>query len=391
MAFDAAQFLRNPIRFDRVDTMMPNVMESADAARAAETGRLGGATVVVQTDAAAELMDSMEELSMLFEEKASKKLSDRKLGETRARSSTYVEAVENWMKALPDLPGREHLERLLRQLRNLFAAGTPPDVAELKQILARLSEDPSHQFALLDILEQALGSEEHGLRTLLNKTRESLLSEKGGEIRAGINLATEVNARATTPEEMSNLRNLYRSEVLGFKTPQDCFRSILASRGAGALDATIDFLTKGCGTDLACAMPSRDPVELRRILLDLQCVQVLKTVLDTMNALAARMGREFGETMLLNGEAMTGRVIDFTERPILSGDQLAAFVSACGVMQLLAKMDFSREMLQVFRKLSSRLFSSEDDRQQLLEATQEFLDVLIAEEIDPDEEKEGNR
>lgn len=387
MAFDAAQFLRNPIRFDRVDTMMATVMETPETASSAETGRLGGAPVVVESDAAAELMDSMEELSMLFEEKASKKISDRKLGELRSRSSTYLEAVENWAKALPDLPGREYLDRFLRQLRALFTAGTPPDLQQLKQMLSKLSDDPSHLFAMIDILEQALESGESDLRTLLNAARENLLKEKGGEIRAGINLASEVNARATTPEEMSHLRNLYRSEILGFKTPQDCFRSILASNGAGRLADTIDFLMKGCGTDLTCAEPSRDPVELRRILLDLQCVQVLKTVLDTMNGLAGRMQREFAQPLLLNVEAMTGRVVDFTERAVRSGDQIAAFIAACGVLKLLARLDFARELQVIFRKLSSRLFDSEEDRQLLLDAAQEHLDALIAEEIDSDEEE----
>ena len=64
MAFDGAQFLRNPIRFDRMDTMMPGVIDTPSPAKTAESGRLGGATVVVQNDAASELMDSMEELSM---------------------------------------------------------------------------------------------------------------------------------------------------------------------------------------------------------------------------------------------------------------------------------------------------------------------------------------
>ena len=86
-------------------------------------------------------------------------------------------------------------------------------------------------------VEQALGAGEDELRSLVDSARTSLIKEKGGEIRAGINLASEVNARATTPDEMSALRDLYRSEILGFKSPQDCFRSILASRGAGALDS----------------------------------------------------------------------------------------------------------------------------------------------------------
>ena len=82
MAFDGAQFLRNPIRFDRMDTMTPGILD-APAVKAPETGRLAGATVVVQADATADLLDSMEELSMQFEEKSSKKLSERRLGEMR--------------------------------------------------------------------------------------------------------------------------------------------------------------------------------------------------------------------------------------------------------------------------------------------------------------------
>lgn len=390
MGFDGAQFLRNPIRFDRMDTMMPSVMNPVDVPKTAETGSLGGAAVVVQADATADLMDSMEELSMQFEEKASKKLSDRKLGETRSRASQYIDAIQNWMKAMPDMPGKDEMDKLLRLLRQMHQGGGSLDASQLKNLLSSLSGDPSHQFAMLDILEQALGAGEDELRSLVDSARTSLIKEKGGEIRAGINLASEVNARATTPDEMSALRDLYRSEILGFKSPQDCFRSILASRGAGALDSAIDFLTKGCGTDLTSASPSRDPVELRRIIQDLQCVQVLKTVLDTMDALVSRMGREFGEKLLLNGEALTSRIIDFTEKPSVSALQFAAFESECGIVRLLAKMDFSREMMNIFRKLSPRLFSSEEDRRRLIDSSQEHLDALIEEEIEHGDEEEDD-
>jgi type III secretion system YopN/LcrE/InvE/MxiC family regulator len=385
MGFDGAQFLRNPIRFDRMDTMMPTVMNADSTPKGVETGLLGGANVVVHSDATADLMDSMEELSMQFEEKAAKKLSDRKLGETRSRFSLHTAAIDNWMKAMPDMPGKEEMEKLLKLLRQMQQGGNVPDAFQLKNLLSSLSGDPSHQFAMLDILELSLASGEDELRSLIGSARSKLVNERGAEIKAGINLAAEVNARATSPDEMSALRNLYRSEILGFKSPQDCFRSILASRGAGALDSAIDFLTKGCGSDLTSAAPSRDPFELRRIIQDLQCVQVLKTVLDTMNALAARIGREFGEKMLLNGEAMTSRIVDFTEKPCVSGNQFAVFENECGIMQLLAKMDFTREMMNVFRKLSPRLFSTEEDRRRLIDSSQEHLDELIAEEIDPDE------
>jgi hypothetical protein len=47
-------------------------------------------------------------------------------------------------------------------------------------------------------------------------------------------------------------------------------------------------------------------------------------------------------------------------------------------------MDFCRELMGVFRQLSSRLFSSEDDRTRLLDATQEHLDGLVALEDEQD-------
>ncbi len=390
MSFDAAQFLRNPIRMDRADLMMPQI--GAEAAPAvAEKGLLGGMQVTVVADPAAELQDSMEELAMQFEEKTARKMGERRLGEARGRPSAYVNALESWMKTLPDMPGREEVEKFLRQLRQDGQEGRLPDLGEFKDQLARLSGDPSHQFAMLDVMDQALGPEETELRALLASARAGLLAEKGGEIRAGVNLATEVNARATTPEEMSDLRNLYRSEILGFTSPQDCFRSILAARGAGALASAIEFLRAGCGADLACDEPSRDPVALRRILTDLQCVQVLQTVLDTMSSLGARMAKEFGLALQRDGEAMTGKIVSFTEKSHVQADELAAFERECGVTPLLARMDFARELLGIFRRLSSRLFELEDDRLRLIEAAEEHLDGIISEENEAEEEEEAEQ
>lgn len=385
MPFDAAQFLRNPIRMDRADTMMPQIQAEA-APQAAETGMLRGVEVTVMQDPATELQDSMEELSMMFEEKSAKKLAERKLGEARGRSSAYVEALEAWMKAMPDMPNREQAEGLLRAMRAAAQQGALPSPEELKRQLAELSGDPSHQFAMLDVLEQALAPQETELRELLTATRGRLMAERGSEIRAGINLATEVNARSTTPEEMATLRNLYRSEILGFTSPQDCFRSILAQRGPGALSDAIEFLRAGCGVDLSSAEPSMDPVALRRVLQDLQCVQVLQTVLDTMEGLRGRMQKEFGLVLQRDGEAMTGKIIGFTERSHVQADELASFEAECGIRELLARMDFARELVAVFRRLSSRLFDLEDDRLHLIETAEEHLDGIISEENEQDEE-----
>ena len=260
MALDAAQILRQTYAAGAEAAQMREMAEAGLAkAPAVERGELMGTSFVVEADPTAELMDSMEELSFQFEEKETKRAGERKMGEMQGPRTALVKAVETWTAIMADMPGREFLARVLRNLRGASAAGSPPDPRELLRELARGSTDPSHQFAMLDILEQAFGDGEDSLRALVRQTKASLMEEKGPEIRAGINLAEEINARATSPEEMRELRDMYRGEVVGFTKPQDCFRSLLAARGAEGLKDAIDFLVAGCGADLKSSTPSLDP------------------------------------------------------------------------------------------------------------------------------------
>ena len=185
MAFDAAQILRQ------------TYAAGAEAAKLREMAE--------PADPMAELMDSMEELSFQFEEKTAKRVAERKLGEMQGPRSSLVRAVETWLAVMPDMPGRDFLVRTLRNLRSSFASGTPMSERDLLRELARGSTDPSHQFAMLDILEQAFGEGEDAMRALVRQAKAMLVEERGADIRAGINLAEEVNARATTPEEMREL------------------------------------------------------------------------------------------------------------------------------------------------------------------------------------------
>ena len=381
MSFDAAQILRQTYAAGAEAAQFRDLAAAQKTvAPAVERGELMGTAFAVEADPMAELMDSMEELSFQFEEKTAKRVGERKLGEMQGSRTALLKSIETWMAMLPDMPGRDFLTKMLRNLRGAAAAGQTPDPRELLKELGRGSTDPSHQFAMLDILEQAFGDGEGELLDLIRQAKTQLAQAKGPEIRAGLNLAAEVNTRATTPEEMQSLRDMYRGEVMGFTNPQDCFRSLLAARGPAGLKAAIEFLIAGCGVDLKSVMPSLDKVTLGRILTDLGCVQVLQTVMESLEQLAARMGREFGEKCLLNGEQMTGRVVDLTEQSFVLPSGIAAFIGECGVRKLLARMDFARELTRLFRKLSSRLFPHEDDRQRLIDATQEHLDELITEE-----------
>ena len=380
MAFDAAQILRQTYAAGAEAAQMMDLRRAETRPAEVQRGELMGTAFTVEADPTAELMDSMEELSFQFEEKEAKRAGDRKLGEMQGSRTAMAKAIESWMAMMPDMPGREFLANVMRNMRRAATAGTPQDAQALLKELARGSTDPSHQFAMLDILEQSFGEGEDAFRALVRQAKAQLSEAKGPEIRAGINLAEEVNARATTPEEMGELREMYRSEVVGFTKPQDCFRSLLAARGPEGLKDAIDFLIAGCGTDLKSASPSLEAAALGRILTDLQCVQVLQTVLDALTALGRRMDKQFGERCALDGEQMAERVLDFTEQAFVAAPGIASFIGDCGMKSLLAKMDFARELTGLFRKLSPRLFEREGDRERLVDAAQEHLDGLIAEE-----------
>ena len=344
-----------------------------------DSGIANGVQFVVEENPMQELMDSMEELAMNFEEKEMKSVGDRKLGEKLSSKQLYFTAVEKWQKAMPDMPGGEFCERMLRSLRQMRKGGQLPSTKAFLKQLGEGSKDPSHQYAMLEILEALLEAGDKDIRELVGKAREELVAAKGAEIKAGVNLAEAVNAKAKNPEEMQELRDLYRAEVIGFKSPQDCFVSLLATRGPGKLQEAIDFLVEGAGVDLQSPSPSREPAELRRIVLDLQCVGVLKTVYDKGADLLARLTREFGEKPTVDAEQLTGRIMDMTKTPFATKESVAAFLDDCGVRDVAARMDFCREFQGLVRDLSPRLFASEQGRIDMVGAAQEMLDDLIAE------------
>ena len=382
---DSAQIMRQALQAGRFDSLQNDAYSTQQTNQAAvQSGQAMGFSMQVVEDPMADLMDSMEELSFQFEEKEMKTAGERKLGELKGPRSAYITAVQEWMKTLPDMPGGEFMERMLRNLRQMQQAGRGADPQQFLKMLGEGSGDPSHQFAMLDAMERALGPDETALQNLFAAAKERLNAEKGAEIRAGINLAEQINAQAKSPEEMQDLRDLYRGETIGFKGPQDCFRSLLAARGAASLDAAIDFLVKGCGIDLQSPSPSQSPEELRRIIGDLQAVQVLKTVLDKSGALAGKMQSQFGETCLLDGQKLCGRIMDMTEMPFVNAGHVAALLSSCGLAQLLAKIYFNTELINIFRGLSPRLFEQEETRFQMEDAAQENLDGLVMLQADED-------
>jgi len=351
----------------------------------AEQGNAMGYKLETQTDPASQLQDSLEELSFQFEETEMKSVSERSLGETKKKDTSFLRAVEFWTNKMSDMPNSDFLAKLMRQARN----GAFNNPQELMKGLGEGSSDPSHQFAMLECLEEAFAENpaDEKLYGMVKEAKAELEKAKGPEIRVGINLADEISARAGNKEEMQGMRDLYRGQILGFTTPQDCFKSLVEQRGPGRLAESIDFLMSACSVDLQATTPSTQPEELRRIILDLQCVEVLKTVNEKLGRLGDRMNKQFNETLLLTAEKMTGRMLDMTKLPFMNSATVGGFVNACGLTKLLAQMDFTRELHGIFRSLSPRLFEDNESRFRMVDSAQDYLDELINKEEEEEKKK----
>ena len=143
MAFDAAQILRQTYAAGAEAAQMRELAEPARAqAPAVQRGELMGTSFTVEADPMAELMDSMEELSFQFEEKEAKRVGERKMGEMQGPRTALLKAVESWMAMMPDMPGREFLAGILRNMRAARSAGNPLSEREL---LKELSDTRRHQ------------------------------------------------------------------------------------------------------------------------------------------------------------------------------------------------------------------------------------------------------
>ena len=206
---DSAQIMRQALSAGRFDALQNSAFSTQQTNQATvESGQAMGFRLETMSDPLQELQDSMEELSFSFEEKTMKSVAERKMGEMRRAGNPFVEAVLKWQKVLPDMPGGAFMERMLRNLRQAMMQGQMFNSDGLKRMLGEGSSDPSVQFAMLEAMEEGLSANEAELKNLIAQTKQALNAEKGAEIRAGLNIAEQINAQAKAPEEMQGLRDL---------------------------------------------------------------------------------------------------------------------------------------------------------------------------------------
>ena len=289
-------------------------------------------------------------------------------------------AVAAWTGVLPEMPNADLVGRQLENLRGQVRGGAqPPDAEAFLKSLAGMSASVSVRYAVLQSMKSMLSPDEATLSALIDEAVAKLLSENERQIATEINISSAVNKSATSSDELQELRDLYRSEIDGFESPQDCFRSLLEKRGPGRILESLDFLTEGIGAELHSEMPSREPAMLGDILTQLKQVAIIKTVYDDAAQLVSRMSKEFGEQPAMNPEQLTGAILQMVQSGAATKEIVSSFIDQFGVKGQMARLDCCREFQGLVRRMSSGVFTKESDRFGFVDASQDLMDDLIDE------------
>lgn len=331
---------------------------------------------------------AMEELSTLFEERASKTLAQRKCSdETLILMPRGYAMLLAAREAFPDLPSPKMFAAFIQWIK----AHPQADAQEVLAHLANVCREPAEQLLLLRALlhSELIETREQEQRLLIAKSQ----LEEGfqSEIRAGFNLAGAVTAQSSRIEELQSWRDLYRQEVLGFTTPQRCFRSLYASYGAEGLGKALSFLVKGCGIELLSLCPSLHPEVLRRILLDLQCVEIVRSVYERIEQLFNRLKCLFGECSQVTCGELIERLLQLTERiERVTVTEIEALEKLCGWKSLKVRLDFAREMEMIICNISPRLFKKVERYRIFIESVRQYVEEIVILEEENEELICGN-
>ena len=345
-----------------------------------DSGTVNGVKFTLDEVPDAKVMNALDEVSRLFADRVTKPIGGHQIGERLTAEQQYFTAVDSWKKIFPEMPGDAQIEGRLRELRQQVRDNTLVINADLLlRIVAEMSAGPGVSYAVLQSMKAMLDPGEVALSALIDEALATLMRTSGRQILTEVNIHEAVNKAATSPADLQKLRDLYKSEVDGFTTPQECYKSLVKERGALRLWESLDFLTESLGQDLQSQLPSRDKEMLGDILTQLKQASILRTVCEELSQLVSRMSKGYGERPAQSPEELTGVLLQMVQSGAATKETVAAFLDQMGIRGLAARNYCCREFQGLVRRMSSDAFAKESDRIGFVDASQDLMDDMVAE------------
>jgi type III secretion system YopN/LcrE/InvE/MxiC family regulator len=328
-------------------------------------------TVSYQKDAMSLLSDMAEEIGLAHQEKAEKRVADRKKKEAPDSAEALAKArlaVHKMQDANP-----QDLEQFLKQLK---AGGASSQ--KIKELLvgAYGGDRTKQHWMLSEALEHLEDAPE--LKAAVNEALKELEAEHAPEILAGYNI-DKIDAGSVGGA--GNGRDLYNRTILGHADIGKAFIDLFDRYGADKFGEAMEFLRQAIGADLSAATPSSTEAELKTANDDLAHVQILRNIhrdcVDMLDKLGKTHKISHGESGDAEALKIVKHLLSLKDERMVMPDRVKPGLPLLGDSHIEHDINLVTETKGLVHKFPMKIYQDSSTRQNLLDGVQGLLDRLI--------------
>lgn len=375
-----------------------NLAAAPRAIRTAKGGVWKGQQVTQKISIASAIQNALEELTELGAERSAdeevKKDEFHDKDKASSRLKTEVEEIEKLISKMDDTDTAAEVEKFVAaktQFRNY-------DPSQLLREAERRFKDPSWRFVALAALEHGTAdpapNEPQGLsqlRTTAAAAKQTLLAADGPRILGGINITPQASKLASTSSEMSELRDFYADNTLGYGGVLHSYDKIIEQFGEGGVERGAKFLIAAAGDDLGSITSSMPKERLKTVLDELYSLEVIATMHEGAGAVLGRLESiSPGSMTKISPSWLMRAVLTLAKKDWVDAAEVMENIKIMGGSTPFTRINVLREMRRMVVRLPLKVTAAQpQSRERLITAVQEALDETATLEDEEQEEQGG--
>ncbi|WP_095183761.1 TyeA family type III secretion system gatekeeper subunit [Pseudomonas sp. Irchel 3H9] len=235
----------------------------------------------------------VDEMGHIFNQEVelnSRALSGRKMG-------LRVSPVEQLVQLYNQLghPAQKSMASISRSIIEQLRKSVSTE-----ELVSLAGGDPARAFVVLNYVTAQADSEVRPSEAALARDAIAQLQLRfKGEIQAGLNIATALQAAVADPHERQKLRQLYYASVVTRQSLATMMQALLGDYSGERFRDVLNAMRKALADDLAALVSSMPTPLLRTLLLGLQSCGQLSAVLSGCHTLIQRLSIEHDAVSLL--------------------------------------------------------------------------------------------
>lgn len=314
--------------------------------------------------------------------------------EEEVEKSADVERLVSEVQKTEESAEKFHRRNPELQTRSLIVLKSRIQEGDTKEeILRKVLEMYPDYYLADEALEYLLETTDKGLKNEVRQAREEFNTANSRDIRAGRNISNQ--ARAFSQQGLGSptgLRSLYREVTVNPRDSNTLFNELTTQFDYEKMKTVIEFLLHSLGTDLKSKGPSIDRGELHRLLSETRKLQAILSIFrffkSRMNLITGAFQRNgIPIPSRLTFELLAKQFMRLVQERYPSSDKILQFAIQLALSdELLAHVILLTQMRDGIRQTAPKLFRSDQQRLDLLNA---FIDAIedLDERIEEEEEE----